>query len=219
MQSVSLTRNNGAPVNVLCLGAHSDDIEIGCGGAMLSMIADGVPLNVYWAVFCAQHERAEEARKSADALLAGVRSSTVAVASFRDGFLPYEGTAVKEHFEAIKSAFAPEMIFTHYRDDRHQDHRLIAELTWNTWRDNFILEYEVPKYDGDFGSPNLFVPLSDALCRRKVDHILSAFPSQRRAKHWFSEDTFVAVARLRGMEAGPGHRFAEAFYCRKAVLR
>ncbi len=218
MQCVSLTRPNSDPVKILCLGAHADDIEIGCGGTLLTLVENRRTVQIHWVVFSARDDRAHEAALSAETLLKGVPQKSVSIMPFRDGFLPFSSTEVKEYFELLKAEFSPDIIFTHYRDDRHQDHRFISDLTWNTWRDHLILEYEVPKYDGDFGTPNLFVPIPEALYRRKVDHLLTAFPSQRQAKYWFTEETFLAVARLRGMESGPNNRFAEAFYCRKAVL-
>ncbi|TMF53681.1 MAG: PIG-L family deacetylase [Chloroflexi bacterium] len=168
-----------------------------------------------WIVFTATPERAEEARASAGAFLEGVSTAHVVVRDYRDGFLPYSGAAVKDEFEALKRDFSPDVVFTHYRDDRHQDHRLISELTWNTWRDHFILEYEIPKYDGDFGSPNFFASLATSTLDRKIDLVLRHFPSQA-AKPWFTAELFRAVARIRGMECAAPEGFAEGFYGRKA---
>ncbi len=206
-----------APLRVLCLGAHSDDIEIGCGGTVLSLLESNGQVDVRWVVFSASEERSREAQASAAAFLAQARQKNVTLKNYRDGFFPFLGAAVKDEFEALKLAFQPDVIFTHFRDDRHQDHRLISDLTWNTFRDHLILEYEIPKYDGDFGQPNVFVPLSDAICQRKIAILLECFASQR-SKSWFDEQTFRAVLRLRGMEANSSSRYAEAFYCRKAVL-
>ncbi|HXG22421.1 MAG TPA: PIG-L deacetylase family protein [Methylomirabilota bacterium] len=202
---------------VLCLGAHCDDIEIGCGGTLLRLAATHPKLDVYWLVFTSTPEREREARHSAQTFLAEVAKKTVRIDALQDGYLPYLGGKVKDRFEEIKQKFSPDMIFTHYRQDLHQDHRLVAELTWNTFRNHLILEYEIPKYDGDCGSPNFFVPLNESVCRRKIDYILSAFPSQRE-KHWFSRELFSAILRLRGMEANAASGYAEGFYCRKAVL-
>jgi LmbE family N-acetylglucosaminyl deacetylase len=204
------------PLDVLCLGAHSDDLEIGCGGTILKLIGGGRRLRVLWVVFSATGDREVEARTSAATLLDGAEHQ-VDIKAFRDGFFPYVGYDVKQCFEDLKRACAPDLIFTHYRDDRHQDHRLISDLTWNTFRDHFILEYEIPKYDGDLGSPNLFVPLDEPTCRRKVDGIVRHFQTQRN-RHWFTEQTFLALLRLRGIEAGAANGYAEAFYGRKAVL-
>src|SRR5262249_30878033 len=139
------------------------------------------------------------------------------VNQYRDGFFPLFGAQIKGHFEALKREFDPDLVFTHYRNDRHQDHRMISDLTWNTFRDHLILEYEIPKYDGDLGQPNFFVPLAESICSRKVRLLVESFRSQRQ-KQWFDEETFSAILRLRGMEANSPTRFAEAFYCRKAVL-
>jgi LmbE family N-acetylglucosaminyl deacetylase len=202
---------------ILALGAHPDDIEIGCGGALLRLLAESRELEVLWAVFAASSERAREARSSADAFLAGASKARVVVHDYRDGFLPYSGGAVKDDFEALKGEFSPDLVFTHYRHDRHQDHRLISDLTWNTWRDHLILEYEIPKYDGDFGSPNLFAPLPVATLERKIELLTSHFVSQA-GKPWFTPDLFRAVARIRGMESAAPGGFAEGFYCRKACF-
>lgn len=203
---------------VLCLGAHSDDIEIGCGGTVLQLLEQSKSIEFYWLVFCSNPERAREARRSASAFLRRARKKIVVVKSFRDGFLPYLGPPIKECFEALKKVFIPDVIFTHCRHDLHQDHRLICELTWNTFRNHFILEYEVPKYDGDLSAPNFFVPLSDNQARKKVNELMRQFGSQRD-KHWFSEDLFYGLMRLRSIEVASPTRYAEGFYCRKALLR
>lgn len=199
--------------NILCLGAHADDIEIGCGGALLKWIAARPDLHVRWVVFTAEGKRASEARASAKALLQPTKSK-VLVEKFRTSFLPFEGRKVKELFETLHRSYEPDLIFTHYRDDRHQDHRLLSDLTWNTYRNHLILEYEIPKYDGDMGSPNFFVPLDEDLARKKAAHLCRYFQTQSN-KHWFAEETFLGLMRLRGMEcAAP---YAEAFYSRKLV--
>jgi LmbE family N-acetylglucosaminyl deacetylase len=202
---------------VLCLGAHCDDIEIGCGGTILTMARALPNLAAHWVVFSSNPEREREARSSALAFLAGAADKTVTIHRLRDGFFPYVGAEVKEQFEQLKRATKPDVIFTHYRDDLHQDHRLVSELTWNTFRDHLILEYEIPKYDGDFGRPNLFVPLDDEVRQQKISHLLEFFRTQRQ-KPWFSADLFAAVLRLRGMEANAPTRYAEAFYTRKMNL-
>jgi LmbE family N-acetylglucosaminyl deacetylase len=216
MQKFSFLEGLSGPKKILALGAHADDIEIGCGGTILRLASKFRDLEVLWVVFSATGERAAEARVSADAFLAGAAHTRVIVRNHRDGFLPYSGAVVKEEFETLKQEFAPDLVFTHCRDDLHQDHRLISELTWNTFRNHLILEYEIPKYDGDIGTPNLFVHLDGALCKRKVDNILRCFGSQR-GKAWFSEDTFYAMLRLRGLESNAPEKYAEAFYCRKMV--
>ena len=202
---------------VLCLGAHSDDIEIGCGGTVLQMIEQSKSLEFYWLVLCANPERTIEARRSANAFLVRARKKTIVVKPFRDGFLPYLGSPVKQCFEELKKVFTPDVIFTHCRHDLHQDHRLVCELTWNTFRDHFILEYEVPKYDADLRSPNFFVPLSDAQARKKVNNLMRYFTTQRN-KRWFCEELFYGLMRLRSTEAASPTRYSEAFYCRKALL-
>jgi len=202
---------------VLCLGAHSDDIEIGCGGTLLTVLERHDNVVVRWVVFSSNEERACEARRSVDVFLARAREKEVVIKSYRDGFFPFFGGQIKDDFEALKREFLPDLVLTHFRDDRHQDHRLVSDLTWNTFRDHLILEYEIPKYDGDLGQPNLFVPLSEPVCSTKVRNILENFRSQRENR-WFDEQTFMAILRLRGMEANSPTRYAEAFFCRKAVL-
>lgn len=201
---------------VLALGAHADDIEIGAGGTIARLIASVPQLEVGWVVLSADGPRADEAQASLEAL-AGQALRLAVVERFRDGFFPYEGAAIKEFFEALKHRFEPDLILAPQRDDRHQDHRLVAELTWNTFRDHLILEYEIPKYDGDLGTPNLFVALTPELVQRKLEHLARYFPSQR-GRHWFDDELFRAVLRLRGMEARAPSGYAEAFYARKLVL-
>lgn len=202
---------------VLCLGAHSDDIEIGCGGTLLRLLESSDDIEVYWMVLSSNPARAKEAERSARSFLRRARTRTIVVKSFRDGFLPYTGASVKECFEELKQAFSPDVIFTPCRHDLHQDHRFVCELTWNTFRNHLILEYEIPKYDADLGSPNFFVPLSENLCRRKVQGLMRYFGSQRD-KQWFSEDLFRGLMRLRGIEAAATTNYAEAFYCRKLLF-
>jgi LmbE family N-acetylglucosaminyl deacetylase len=202
---------------VLCLGAHCDDIEIGCGGTILRLAAERPDLHVHWIVFSSDSVRAKEARHSADRFLEHTANKTILVRDFRNGFFPYVATKIKEYFEELKADVSPDLILTHYRGDLHQDHRTISELTWNTFRDHLILEYEIPKYDGDLGSPNIFVGLPESVRDNKVQIILESFASQKD-KHWFSADTFRAMMRLRGMESNASSGYAEAFYCRKVVV-
>jgi LmbE family N-acetylglucosaminyl deacetylase len=216
MRKLSFLPGQGAR-RILLLGAHADDIEIGCGGTVLRLCAEPADLEVRWMVFCSTPERASEARASAADFLAGVSRSTVVVRDHRDGYLPWAGSAIKDELEAVKREFVPDLIFTHYRGDLHQDHRLISELTWNTWRNHLILEYEIPKFDGDFGSPNFFSALSRATLERKISLLLRHYATQA-GKQWFSADLFQAVARIRGMECVAPESVAEAFYCRKAVF-
>jgi len=215
MLRVPIFQNGSGPRRVLLLGAHADDIEIGCGGTVLRL-AEQRGLSVRWMVLSATPERAQEARASAAEFLDGVEA-TVVVRDYRDGYLPWAGAAIKDELEALKREFVPDLIFTHYRNDLHQDHRLVSELTWNTWRNHLILEYEIPKFDGDFGSPNFFSALPPATLERKIALLIRHFQSQS-GRQWFTPDLFRAVARIRGMECAAPDALAEAFYCRKAVF-
>jgi len=214
---LSLARDPERPLRVLAVGAHPDDIEIGCGGTILRLVAEHPGLAVHWLVLSGAGGRAEEAADSAAAFTEGAGETRVAVERFRDGFFPYEGAAVKERFERLKDEVEPDLILTHRLEDRHQDHRLVAELAWNTFRGHLILEFEIPKYDGDLGQPNLYVPLEPDVGQRKVELLRKCFPSQA-GRSWFSDDTFWALLRLRGVESGGPARFAEAFTARKLVL-
>jgi LmbE family N-acetylglucosaminyl deacetylase len=207
----------GHRLSVLVLGCHPDDIEIGCHGALGRLVATAGDLDVTWVVLSGRPDRAVEARRSADAALEGCASKRVVVHDFRDGFFPYQGAEVKAVFEELKADVEPDLIFTHTRNDLHQDHRVVCELTWNTFRDHMILEYEIPKYDGDLGAPNTFVPLTRRAVDAKVSHVMEHFPSQA-ARAWFSPEVFIALMRLRGMECASPTGFAEAFHGRKAVL-
>jgi LmbE family N-acetylglucosaminyl deacetylase len=216
LPALRFPRRQTVPPKIVCLGAHADDIEIGCGGTVLQLLSWHPDLEFFWVVFSSGSERECEARKSASLFLERARHKDVIVKHFRDGYFPYEGPSIKDYFEELKSHLSPDLIFTHYRDDRHQDHRLISDLTWNTWRNHLIMEYEIPKYDGDLGSPNCFVPLGQEICDRKVRYIREVFQTQSN-KLWFTEDTFHAILRLRGIECSAPSKYAEAFYCRKLV--
>lgn len=207
----------GAMRRVLCLGAHSDDIEIGIGGTLLKLAGQASDLEVWWVVFGASGPRAEEASRSADEFLSGVARKQVKIGSFRESYFPSEWSTIKEWFEEIKAKFDPDVVFTHYRDDRHQDHRVLSDLAWNTFRNHLILEYEILKYDGDLGHPNVFVPVSEQLCARKIALLMKHFKTQS-TRHWFTSDTFEAMHRIRGIECVSPTGRAEAFYCRKMVL-
>ncbi len=202
---------------ILCLGAHCDDIEIGCGGSILRLAAKYHDISVYWIVFSSNAVRKLEAIQSADLFLRDVSSKEVVIENFRNGYFPYIGAEIKEYFERLKERINPDLIFTHFRHDLHQDHRIISELTWNTFRDHLILEYEIAKYDGDLGSPNLFIQLSEELKSRKVEFIMECFKSQAD-KQWFTADSFGGLMRLRGIESCAVSGFSEAFYCRKIVI-
>ena len=207
----------GERFSVLCLGAHSDDIEIGAGASLLSLLERGVQLDVHWCVLSGGGIRDDEARKSAADFLAKAAGAQIDVMSFRDGFFPEQGEAIKQWFESLKQRVDPDLILTHRRDDAHQDHRNVCQLTWNTFRDHQILEYEIPKWDGDIGQPNVYVPVSAAALKRKIDLLISHFGSQR-SKQWFDDETFRGLARIRGMECRAPERYAEAFFGRKLAL-
>ena len=206
------------PLTLLFLGAHADDIEIGCGGTVWRLLAEHPGSSVWWVVFSSNPERNREARESAAGMLAGACASRILIHDLLDGCLPAARVELKDLFEQLKRDVPePDLIFTHYREDRHQDHRIISDLTWETFRGHTVLEYEVPKYDGDLGSPNVFISLSNEIRRRKVAHLLAAFPSQL-SKRAFTEETFVALMRLRGLECTAAEGHAEGFYARKLML-
>jgi LmbE family N-acetylglucosaminyl deacetylase len=215
MMPMDLGKRRG--LRILALGAHSDDIEIGCGGTILRLLKESPGTRVHWVVFGAKGERAKEATLSAQDFLRGAGKRTIAIKGFRDGFLPYLGAEVKDVFEQLKREVSPDLILTHYRNDLHQDHRLVCELTWNTWRDHLIWEYEIPKYDGDMGTPNIYVSLPRTLCKRKIALVMKHFATQR-SKRWFTPDLFESILRLRGVEAAGPHPYAEAFYGRKVLV-
>jgi len=217
MLQLNLPADRNAPVHLLCLGAHADDIEIGCGGTILRLLAERPNVHVTWVVFSSTPEREREAQAGASQFLEGAASRRVIVQRFRDGHFPWEGAEIKAFVESLKREVDPDLIFTHMRDDRHQDHRTVSDLTWNTWRRHLVLEYEIPKYDGDLGHPNVFVPLPRALCARKADLICQVFRSESH-KAWLTQDTFTALLRLRGVECAAPEGHAEAFHCRKLVL-
>jgi LmbE family N-acetylglucosaminyl deacetylase len=207
----------GESLSVLCLGAHSDDIEIGAGGTILSWIAAGARLHVHWCVLSATGPRAAEAESSATAFLAGATSTRIELCQFRDGFFPYQGSDLKDWMEDLKQRVRPDVIFSHNRNDAHQDHREVSQLTWNCFRDHLILEYEIPKWDGDLGQPNVYSALSKDVLDRKLELLLAEFGSQR-SKDWFNAEMFRGLARLRGMECRAPHSYAEGFFLRKALL-
>jgi LmbE family N-acetylglucosaminyl deacetylase len=216
MIHLNLDRSATEVLKVLCLGSHSDDIEIGCGGAILRLAEQYPGCEFHWAVFSAIGVRDAEGRRAAE-LFAGSRLQGTLFKTFQDGFMPYVGGEVKAVFENELKLLSPDLIFTHNSNDAHQDHRLLSELTWNTFRDHFILEYEIPKYDGDLGRPSVFMPLEKEVCERKVRYLMQAFQSQQ-TKRWFQPDTFFSLMRLRGMECNSPSGYAEAFYSRKLAL-
>lgn len=216
MLGFNLRREQQKPLQVLCLGAHSDDIEIGCGGTILRLISDNPDMEITWMVFSALGERAIEAQHSADEFLKDVHHKQFALKDFKDGYFPSNIASIKDIFEEIKNRISPDIIFTHHRDDLHQDHHQLCELTWNTWRDHFILEYEIPKYDGDLGNPNFFVSLGKEVCDQKVELLMRYFQTQTN-KYWFTRETFNALMRLRGVQCKSPSGYAEAFYSRKLL--
>jgi LmbE family N-acetylglucosaminyl deacetylase len=218
MLNVIPTLKGLSQVKVLCLGAHCDDIEIGCGATLLKLLQAHDNVVCTWAVLSADEARERECRESAAAFLAGAREQHVIIQRFRDGYMPYVGPEVKDFFERLKSEITPDVVFTHCRDDLHQDHRLISGLTWNTYRNHLVLEYEIPKYDGDLRSPNVFVPVDEDGCRSKIEYLLKHYRTQR-SHAWFTESTFRAVMRLRGIESGSPTGYAEGFYGRKMSIQ
>jgi LmbE family N-acetylglucosaminyl deacetylase len=207
----------GERLSVLCLGAHSDDIEIGAGATLLGWLDNGIRLDVHWAVLSAAGKRAEEAYASATAFLGGAERSQIELGDFKDGYFPYQGAQIKAWFEALKHRISPDVILCHWQGDGHQDHREVSRLTWNTFRDHLILEYEVPKWDGDLGRPNIYVAAKESAMNRKISLLLQYFGTQRQ-KDWFQAETFLSLARLRGNECRAPEHFAEAFHVRKLAL-
>ena len=217
MNPLRFSARTDRPPTILFLGAHCDDIEIGCGGTILRLRESMPKAEIRWLILSSNEVRRGEAMASADGFLGERSGDSIRIEAFRDGYLPYSGAQVKDVFEDVKREVSPDLIFTHYRHDRHQDHRLVSELTWNTWRNHMILEYEIPKYDGDLGQPNVFVAISPEQVERKIKTVLEVFGSQT-SKDWFDADTLSAILRLRGVESNAPERYAEAFYARKLRL-
>jgi len=217
MERISILGGRSGPKKILALGAHADDIEIGCGGTLLRLLDEAPALEVVWVVFSASGERRSEALLSANLFLEKAVRKEVVIKEFRDGYFPYGGAEIKNFFEELKRQHSPELVLTHFRHDLHQDHRMVSELTWNTFRDHLILEYEIVKYDGDLGAPNFFVHLPQSVVTRKIASIERCFRSQMD-KSWFSADTFSSIMRLRGVESSSPSKYAEAFYGRKMVF-
>ena len=217
MMNLKTILDHDQPLRILVLGAHCDDIEIGCGGTLLSLIENYDVKAVHWVVFSSNETRKTEAQQSANSFLSGVESKNIVIKNFRNGYFPYIGAEIKDYFETIKQNFNPTLVLTHYRDDRHQDHRIISDLSWNTFRNHMILEYEIPKYDGDIGNPNFFIHVKKQHKNTKIENLIKHFPSQQN-KQWFTEETFEAIMRLRGIESNAPEGYSEAFYARKLVL-
>lgn len=205
-------------LKVLCLGAHADDIEIGCGGTVLRITEETKNAEICWTVFSGDDKRLNEAKKSAELFLENAHSKEIVVHKFRESYFPFIGDRIKDCLEKLKHGFSPDIIFTHYGHDAHQDHEMISRLTWSTFRDHFIMEYEIPKYDGDLSTPNLYVHLNESLVKKKIGLVLGNFLTQKE-KPWFTEDTFRSILRLRGIESNSPSKYSEAFHCRKIVLR
>lgn len=214
---LKLNFSKNKKIKILCLGAHSDDIEIGCGATLLKFQEEFFDLDILWVVFSGNEIRGKEALRSANEFLRKTKLKKTSILNFKESYFPFIGDKIKDSFENIKNKFSPDLIFTHYRDDAHQDHRLICELTWNTFRNHLILEYEIPKYDGDLGTPNLFVSIDKKQLEKKIELIFNNFKSQSE-KIWFSPSTFRGLLRLRGIESNSKTGYAEGFYCRKIIL-
>jgi len=217
MLTLSPGAGASAPLRILCLGAHSDDIEIGCGGTVLRLLEERPGSSVHWVVFSATPEREHEARASAADFLSRAGRASVIVKSFRESFFPAAWSDIKACFEEVKRESTPDVVLCHHTRDLHQDHRVIAELTWNTFRDHLVLEYEIPKYEGDLGHPNVFVPLGKAIADRKVELLLKHFGSQAK-RTWFRPETFYGLMSIRGVESNAPEGRAEAFHARKIIV-
>jgi len=217
MLTFQLARKGQSGLTVLCLGAHSDDIEIGCGGTILRLLSEYEDVNVHWVVLGSKGQRDAEAIESAEGFLTKAKQKNVIVKNFKESYFPHVGDEIKDFFEKLKREVSPDIVFSHYRHDLHQDHRVVSELTWNTYREHVILEYEVIKYDGDLGSPNLFVHLNEEICGKKIRILMDSFKTQAN-RDWFTKDTFFSMLRIRGIESRAPEKYAEAFYCRKLVL-
>lgn len=217
MLSFKLDIEKGRAPCFLFIGAHSDDIEIGCGGTVIELLRTYPNAKVYWVVLSSGAMRTREAKMSSQAMLRGVRNAHVIIKDFRECIFPSLVIEIKQFFEEMKRLMSPDVVFAHFRDDLHQDHRVVGELVWNTFRDHIILEYEIPKFDGGLGSPSMFMPISRAAMKRKIAILMKAFPSQH-GKPWFTPDTFQGLMRLRGIECNAPSGFAEAFYSRKLLL-
>lgn len=208
---------NKRKLKFLCLGAHSDDIEIGCGGTILRLNEELPKSEFKWVVFSGNGDRKNEAMQSASTFLKKVKSKEINIYDFKESYFPYIGAKIKDNFEKLKNEFNPDIIFTHYLYDAHQDHKLISHLTWNTYRDQVIFEYEIPKYEGDLKTPNVYVTLDELIVKKKINYLIKFFQTQRK-KSWFSEETFRSILKIRAIESGCSNEYAEGFHCRKMIL-
>lgn len=218
MKNLQLDLCSSSTPTVLCLGAHCDDIEIGCAATVQQIARSVADVRIDWVIFSSTKERRIETEKAAERIAGPTSNLKLHFFDFRDGFLPYAGSAPKEQLRDLSIEWSPDVVFTHYSDDAHQDHRLVSEITYNVFRNHLILEYEIPKYDGDIGRPNVFIPLTKDDADEKIEILLDSFPSQAN-KHWFTDETFRSMLRLRGIESGRENIYAEAFYCRKLGLQ
>ena len=216
MFALNLPSPRGRRLELLCIGAHCDDIEIGCGGTLLALQQQHLDCRIHWLVLTSTPSRREETLAAATAFMRPSARGEVRICDFRDGFLPAHFTDVKAQFESFKRLVEPDLVFTHYGMDRHQDHSLTSQVTWQTFRDHMVWEYEIPKYDGDLATPNMYVMLPEAIAAQKVDVIMRSFASQA-GKPWFKADNLRAIMRLRGLESRAQSGFAEGFHCRKLV--
>ena len=211
-----LSLPSGPDLRVLALAAHADDIEIGAAGLLLELAAARPGLELLWVVLSADEERAAEARSSAERLVGDTVKLQIEMSTFRDRYFPHQ-PELKEHFDELGERVSPDLVIAPRLEDRHQDHRVVAELAWQTFRNTLVLEYEIPKFEGDLGQPNLYVPLASSIAERKIEHLLGAFPSQTH-RYWYNDETFRAVLRLRGIELHAASGYAEAFTARKVML-
>lgn len=210
---------------VVCLGAHADDIEIGCGGTLLHLMRKNTNLSVHWHVFSGSEQRVKEAKNSAQAYFQQLEAAaaesgnrfSISVHSFRDAHFPTQLSEIKQKMQEIHKTHNPDVVFTHQIADRHQDHQTLGEVTWQTFRNHLILEYEIPKFEGDLVHPNVYVPLSNEVCQRKIELLDTCFPSQKE-KPWYDEETFRSLLRIRGLECHSESRYAEAFTVRKMTI-
>lgn len=217
MLNLTVDSKKRGPLRILCLGAHCDDIDLGCGGTLLALLQRYRSVHVTWVTFSAQGEREREFKASARQFLRRAARTDIVSHAFRDGYFPHHFAQIKEAFEALKRLPDPDLVFTHHRIEHHQDHRIVAELTWNTFRNHMILEYEIPKYEGGLTTPTVYVGLAPELVRRKVDILMKCYETQR-AKRWFTPDTFRGLMRLRGIESGSRSGWAEGFHVSKILL-
>jgi len=201
--------------SAMFIGAHSDDIEIGAGGLLMRLVRESPGVEITYVILSGDATRHNEARNAAAAFTHGCGKLDLRLASFTDRFFPAEQTQIKKYFDQLKLNTSPQLVICHKASDKHQDHRVVNELVYNTFRAHSILEYEIPKWDGDLSTPNLYVPLSDEIATQKAELLMEHFGSQR-SKHWFDLETFRGLMRIRGIECNA--KYAEGFHVRKMVV-